>query len=213
MAAMSKFVILLGGPISPTPRLLHQVREARVLAADSGMAHAKILDLEPELWIGDFDSAPKKLQREFAHVPRQEFPVEKDATDGELAISHALREGADELILVGGFGGQFDHALAHAGFLLALGKRDIAAMMTSGTEEARPLNGSLALDDLKPGSRLSVVPLSDLAGLNIDGVKWPLHNRNVPLGSALTLSNVALGPVELSLRAGQALVITYPVQE
>jgi thiamine pyrophosphokinase len=213
MAAMNKFVILLGGPISPTLRLLGQVQNARVLAADSGMAHARILHLVPELWVGDFDSAPKKLQREFANVPRLEFPVEKDATDGELAISHALREGADELILVGGFGGQFDHALAHAGFLLALAKRDIKAMMTSGTEEAQALNGAMTLGDLKAGSRLSVVPLSDLVALNISGVKWPLANRNVPLGSALTLSNVALGPVELSLRAGQALVVTYPVQE
>ena len=163
--------------------------------------------------MGDFDSAPKKLQREFARVPRLEFPVEKDATDGELAISQALREGADELILVGGFGGQFDHALAHAGFLLALGKRDIKAMMTSGTEEAQALNGAMSLNDLASGSRLSVVPLSDLVALTITGVRWPLSNRNVPLGSALTLSNVALGPVELSLRAGQALVVTYPVQE
>lgn len=210
MAAMNKFVILLGGPISPTPRLLGQVQNSRVLAADSGMAHARILHLVPELWVGDFDSAPKKLQREFANVPRLEFPVEKDATDGELAISHALREGADELILVGGFGGQFDHALAHAGFLLALAKRDIKAMMTSGTEEAQALNGAMTLGDLKAGSRLSVVPLSDLVALNISGVKWPLTNRNVPLGSALTLSNVVLGPVELSLRAGQALVVTYP---
>lgn len=210
---MSRFVILLGGPISPTPRLLAQVEGARVLAADSGMAHAKVLHLQPELWIGDFDSAPKKLQREYAHVPRLEFPVEKDATDGELAISHALKEGADDLLLVGGFGGQFDHALAHAGFLLAMGKRGITALMTSGTEEAQALFGEISLPDLKSGTRLSVVPLSDLVALSITGVKWPLTNRNVPLGSALTLSNIALGPVVLALRAGQALVITYPEQQ
>jgi thiamine pyrophosphokinase len=148
MAAMSRFVILLGGPISPTPRLRAQVEGARVLAADSGMAHAKVLNLEPELWIGDFDSASKKLQREHAKVPRLEFPAEKDATDGELAISHALMEGADDVLLVGGFGGQFDHALAHAGFLLALAKRGIKAMMTSGTEEAQALFGDVSINDL-----------------------------------------------------------------
>ncbi len=210
---MSRFVILLGGPISPTPRLLAQVEGARVLAADSGMVHAKILHLEPELWIGDFDSASKKLQREYSKVPRLEFPVEKDATDGELAISHALKEGADDLLLVGGFGGQFDHALAHAGFLLAMAKRGITALMTSGTEEAQALFGEISLPDLKSGTRISVVPLSDLVALTISGVKWPLNNRNVPLGSALTLSNIALGPVDLALRAGQALVITYPEQQ
>jgi thiamine pyrophosphokinase len=213
MAAMNRFVILLGGPISPTPRLRSQVQGARVLAADSGMAHAKVLHLEPELWVGDFDSASKKLQREHAGVPRLEFPVEKDATDGELAISHALMQGADDVLLVGGFGGQFDHALAHAGFLLALAKRGIKAMMTSGTEEAQAIPGELKLDDLVAGTRISIVPLSDLVALTITGVKWPLSKRNVPLGSALTLSNVALGPVEISLRAGQALVITYPEQQ
>jgi thiamine pyrophosphokinase len=213
MAAMTKFVILLGGPITATPRLLAQVKDARVLAADGGMAHAKALQLLPELWLGDFDSASKKLQKDYAHVPRLEFPVEKDATDGELAISHALKEGAEDLLLVGGFGGQFDHALAHASFLLAMGKRGIKAVMTSGTEEAQALYGDVSLVDLKAGTRISVVPLSDLVALSITGVKWPLTNRNVPLGSALTLSNVAMGPVELSLRAGQALIITYPEQK
>jgi thiamine pyrophosphokinase len=210
---MSRFVILLGGPIAPTPRLLAQVRGARVLAADGGMIHAKTLHLEPELWLGDFDSASKKLQREFAHVPRREFPVEKDATDGELAISHALMEGADDVLLVGGFGGRFDHALAHAGFLLSMARRGIRAVMTSGTEEAQALFGEISLNDLAAGTRLSVVPLSDLVALTIKGVKWPLAARNVPLGSALTLSNIAQGPVDLSLRSGHALVITYPEQQ
>jgi thiamine pyrophosphokinase len=41
-------------------------------------------------------------------------------------------------------------------------------------------------------------------------VKWPLVNRSVPLGSTLTLSNVALGPVRLSLRAGHGIAIAYP---
>ena len=209
---MSKFVILLGGPIVPTKRLLAQVKNARVLAADGGMAHAKMLGLEPELWLGDFDSASLELQKEFAHVSRQTFPVEKDATDGELAISHALREGADELLLVGGFGGQFDHALAHAGFLLALAKRGLNATMTSGNEEAQALFGDVTLNDLALNTRLSIVPLSDLAGLTISGVKWPLKNRAVPLGSALTLSNITTGVVELSLRAGSAIIITYPEQ-
>ncbi len=209
---MNKFVILLGGTISVTPRLCEQVKNARVLAADGGMAHAKTLHVLPELWLGDFDSASASLQRDYAQVPRLEFPAEKDATDGELAISHALKEGADHVLLVGGFGGQFDHALAHASFLLALGKRGIKAMMTSGTEEAQALNDEVFLEDLKPGTRLSVVPLSDLVAISISGVKWPLKNRNVPLGSALTMSNIALGPVQLSLRAGQALIITYPEQ-
>lgn len=207
---MSKFVILLGGTVVPTKRLQDQVSGARVIAADSGMAHAATLDLEPELWVGDFDSSHSALQKTHAHVPRQTFPAEKDATDGELAIAEAMRRGATELVLVGGFGGQFDHALAHAGFLIALERRGMKIFMSSGNEEAHPLGSTLFLNTLLPGTRLSIVPMSDLKALTVTGVKWPLNRRDVPLGSALTLSNVVVGPVNIELRFGAALVLIYP---
>ena len=208
---MSKFAILLGGEVTPTPRLRRQLDGARVIAADSGMAHAKSLKLVPELWVGDFDSTPKALADHWHNVPRQLHPVEKDASDGELAISEALRRGATSLILVGGMGGQLDHVLAHAGFLLALAKREIDVMMTSGIEEAHGLVGDLELLDLNPGTRVSVMPFTDLTGFSISGVKWPLSTRNVKLGTAFTLANVATGPVKMSLKSGSAVVLTYPV--
>ena len=207
---MSKFVILLGGELTVTPRLLRQIDGARVIAADGGMAHAKTLKLVPELWVGDFDSTPKALADIWRNVPRQTHPVEKDASDGELAISEALRRSATSLILVGGMGGQLDHVLAHAGFLLALARREIDVMMTSGTEEARGLVNEMELNDLKAGTRVSVMPFTDLLSFSISGVKWPLSSRNVKLGTAFTLANVATGPVTMSLKAGTAIVLTYP---
>lgn len=205
---MSKFAILLGGKVTPTVRLKHQLDGAHVIAADGGMVHAKPLKLSPELWVGDFDSTPPALAQTWRNVPRQTHPVEKDASDGELAISEALRRGATSLILVGGFGGQLDHALAHAGFLVALAKRNIPAFMTSGTEEARGLVGELHLA-LATDTRLSIMPLTDLIGLTITGVKWPLNNTKVPLGTAITLANIALGKVLITLKGGHAVAITY----
>jgi thiamine pyrophosphokinase len=207
---MSKFAILLGGEVIPSPRLRRQLDGTRVIAADGGMAHAQRLKLVPELWVGDFDSTPKALADHWHNVPRQSHPVEKDASDGELAISEALRRGATSLILVGGMGGQLDHVLAHAGFLLALAKKEIEVVMTSGTEEARGLVGELELLDLNPGTRVSVMPFTDLIGFSISGVKWPLSARNVKLGTAFTLANVATGLVKMSLKSGTALVLTYP---
>ena len=207
---MSKFAILLGGTVTPTKRLARQLDGARVIAADGGMIHAKLLKLVPELWVGDFDSTPKALADHWHNVPRQSHATEKDASDGELAISEALRRGATSLILVGGMGGQLDHVLAHAGFLLALAKRDIDVMMTSGTEEAHGLVSSLELIDLNARTRISVMPFSDLTGFSISGVKWPLSGRNVKLGTAFTLANVTSGPVKMSLKTGSAIVLTYP---
>ena len=206
---MSKFAILLAGEVVPSAKLRQQVEGARVIAADAGMVHAKPLHLSPELWVGDFDSTSQTLREQWHNVPRQTHPAEKDASDGELAVSEALRRGATSLILVGGLGGQLDHVLAHAGFLVALAKRDIPAFMTSGVEEARGLVRGLHLPQIRPGTRLSIMPLTDLQGLTITGVKWPLQNARVNLGSAMTLANIATGPVAITLKAGHAIVLTY----
>jgi thiamine pyrophosphokinase len=207
---MSKFAVLLGGTVTPTQRLRMQLVGARVIAADSGMAHAAALNLKPELWVGDFDSSDAALQNTYAHIERQTHDAEKDATDGELAIAESMRRGATQLILVGGSGGQLDHTLAHAGFLVALERRGMSAFMTSGHEEAYPLVEEVSFDDLRVGTRLSIVPMTDLKMLSITGVKWPLSKRDVPLGSALTLSNTVIGPVSIDLRFGAALVLIYP---
>jgi thiamine pyrophosphokinase len=48
--------------------------------------------------------------------------------------------------------------------------------------------------------------------LNLTGVKWPLKNKDLTLGSGFTMSNVALGPVKLSFASGIAIAIAYPTQ-
>jgi thiamine pyrophosphokinase len=207
---MSRFAILLGGALTPTARLQQQLVGARVIAADSGITHAAALNLKPELWLGDFDSASSDLDKAFSKIPRDVHPKEKDATDGDLAISEALRRGATEIVLVGGFGGQFDHVLTHTAMLLALARREIPCMITSGSEEAHPLTFELLLSDLKPGTRISIVPMSDVRGLTIQGVKWPLNHKNVPFGSTLTMSNEVTGPVTIQCDIGSGLVVVYP---
>jgi len=112
---MSTFTILLGGDLIRTPRLDRHVEGSRVIAADAGIGHARLLGLVPELWVGDFDSVPADLPEELAAVPRRTFPAEKDKTDGELAIAAALERGATRLVLAGAFGemfGSFTHFLA-----------------------------------------------------------------------------------------------------
>jgi thiamine pyrophosphokinase len=207
---MTRFVVLLGGDLTVTRRLKSQIQKARVIAADGGMAHAEPLALQPELWVGDFDSTPDDLAQRHEDIPRHTFPAEKDKTDGEIAVDEALRLGAREIIMVGGLGGQTDHALSHLGLILRLGRRRVAAFITSGHEEAYPILNGTHHFDLPRGSRFSVVPFTDLAGLDLDGVKWPLNNRSVPLGSSLTVSNIATGPVMVKLSQGFAVAIAYP---
>jgi thiamine pyrophosphokinase len=100
-----RFAILLAGELTVTDRLRQQLAGARMIAADGGMAHAAALGVEPELWIGDFDSSDADLEARYEHVARQTHPPAKDTTDGELAIAEAVARGAGEIFLVGGLGG------------------------------------------------------------------------------------------------------------
>ena len=212
MAGMSRFAILLSGDLTVTPRLHRQMAGARVIAADSGMKHARALAVMPELWVGDFDSSGSELLLDYAHVPRQTHPADKDATDGEIAVAAALKLGAREFILIGGLGGQSDHATAHLGLALHLAKSGHRCFISNGSEEAYPLIAGTYDFDFGPQSRLSIVPWSDVTGLDLEGVKWPLRDKALSLGSSFTMSNVALGPVKLSFTTGIAIAIAYPTQ-
>ncbi|WP_421693164.1 thiamine diphosphokinase [Aestuariivirga sp.] len=209
---MTRFAILLGGDLTVTPRLRAQIRGARLIAADSGMMHAAALRAVPELWVGDFDSAGSELTLQYRDVPREAYPAEKDATDGSLAVDAAISRGATGIVLLGGLGGQTDHTAGLLGQSIEIARQGIACLLTSGTEEAWPLLPGRMTVDLPADTRLSIVPFSDLEGLDLSGVKWPLQNRTVPLGSTLTLSNLALGPVKIGLRAGHAIAFAYPPQ-
>jgi thiamine pyrophosphokinase len=207
---MTRFAILLGGDLTVTSRLRGQIKGARVIAADSGMMHAATLGVVPELWVGDFDSAGSELTMQFRDVPRETFSPEKDATDGAIAVEEAISRGATEIVLLGGLGGQTDHALGLLGQSIGIARQGIACSLTSGTEEAWPLIPGRMVVELPAGTRISIIPFGALEGLDLSGVKWPLSARDVPVGSTLTLSNVALGPVEIALRSGYGIAVAYP---
>lgn len=208
---MSRFTLLLGGDLIVTPRLIAQVVNTRIIAADSGMRHARELALAPELWVGDFDSTTALLERAYPDVPREKFPSEKDKTDGELAASIALREGATSLVLAGAFGGlRADHAFLHLALAIRLAEQGVEVILTSGAQEGAPLTRARKRFDFADGTLFSIVGFSELSGLTVAGAKWPLHNVEVPLGSSRTISNEVKGQLEIELTSGRALLIAHP---
>jgi thiamine pyrophosphokinase len=83
----------------------------------------------------------------------------------------------------------------------------LKVILTSGLEEAHPLiTGRLRLE-LPPQTKFSILPLSDLENLTVRGAEWPLEGARVKLGSSRTLSNVALGELEIELGSGYGVVI------
>jgi thiamine pyrophosphokinase len=202
---MSRFTILLAGPIHLTPRLLSEVRGTRTIAADAGIAHAATLGLRPELWVGDFDSHRGEAPE---GVPRHEWPRDKDRTDGEIAIAEAFARGAGSVLLVGAFGGRTDHVFSH----LVVALRESAAgrpvILFDGCEWAYPLTEPRQRFAAEPGAQFSILKFSDLRGLTIEGARFPLQEADIPFASILTQSNEAAGPeVTVELADGRAVLL------
>jgi thiamine pyrophosphokinase len=206
-----KFVVLLGGALTATPRLAADVAGARFIAADGGMRHAASLGVTPDVWVGDFDSTPPALLAAWPHVERQPYPTAKNETDGAIAVSAAAERGAKSIVLAGALGGErSDHALMHLLHAVSLAEEGFAIKLTSGEEEAWPLLPGTREIDLPKDSLFSVLGLSPLAGLFLSNVRYPLTDFSLPFGSSRTISNVAEGPIRLSLASGRAVLIARP---
>lgn len=208
---MSCFTILLAGDLVLTPRLSAQTAGTRVIVADSGIRHADMLGVHPELWVGDFDSISEAMAAAYSDIPREVFPTGKDKTDGELAIDAALQRGATSLVIAGAFGGpRADHAYLHMALALRLAESGVPVLLTSGAQEGRPLLPGRSDFDYEAGTLFSVLGFGDLAGLTVAGARWPLDAVEVPFGSSLIISNEVTKDLVIELGSGRALLLAHP---
>ncbi|WP_136658301.1 thiamine diphosphokinase [Nitratireductor sp. XY-223] len=211
MDQKTTFLILLGGNLEKTARLREQIADARVIAADGGMFHAHDLKLKPEVWVGDFDSSPPDLQQRWSRTPRKPYPAAKNLTDGEIAVEEALALGAQRIVLAGALGGErSDHAFFHMALACALKARDIDVLLTSGLEEGWALGTGSCTIDLPAASMFSILNFSDVSALSIAGARYGLEDHDLDFGSSRTISNVAEGPVTVTLGSGTALLLARP---
>jgi thiamine pyrophosphokinase len=204
-----KALVLAGGDLRVSKRVFARLEGVDlVVAADGGARHATTLGLSIDLWVGDFDSS-QGLEATFIDVARQTHPVNKNQVDTELALEAARSRGATEALVIGAFGGRFDHALTIATLALRSTLAGFPVDLESGSEAGWSLvpGGDLTLN-LEPGTTFSVIALSSIAaGLSVSGAKWPLEHADLPFGLGWGVSNIALGPVRFSLETGLALIV------
>lgn len=186
-----------------------------VVAADSGADLAARLGISVDIVVGDLDSvSPQTLAAaRDAGAEIRHYPTDKDQTDLELALAIAVEAGATQLVVLGGAGGRFDHLLANVGVIAAAAQRHRPVSVAAWIGEAFVafLDASTRdtwTADLPEATTLSVLPWSGDAVVSEAGVRWPLSRHRLTAGSALGVSNEALGGgVVVTVHEGTALVI------
>lgn len=182
-----------------------------LIGADGGTVHCLALGLTPHVIVGDFDSLAPDLVRSLtdAGVEVERHPPEKDKTDLDLAIDRAVREGVDEVLLLGALGGRLDQTLAN---LLILARRDwpIPLTLAHNRQLARTVQaGERLVLTGQPGDTVSAIPLTpQVTGITYTGLRYALSNATLPLGSSRGVSNeMAAEQATVQVASGILLVI------
>ena len=204
-----KALVLAGSDILVTDALRELCKDADfVLAADSGIRHAEVLGVTPDLIVGDFDSATSTDLERYPNVPKQTHPVRKDLLDLELALDEAVARGATELLIVGALGGRLDQTLA-ALFIAARYQEKRRVTLHSGHTAAYPLSTGDVLElNVQAGLTFSVLSLSPVSRLSLAGPSYPLTQSELPFGVGLGVSNeTTAAPLKVTLHEGSALLL------
>ncbi|NLA58472.1 MAG: thiamine diphosphokinase [Firmicutes bacterium] len=185
-----------------------------VICADGGLDHALALGIKPHVVLGDFDSLSETVRRRLREKDPAlgtvyEYPVEKDKTDGQIAVEYAVSEGIGEIWLLGGLGGRLDHALGNVLLGSALGFEGMLKVLGRG-ESAVVVKGPgrVEISGAK-GDYVSLIPLTPVCtGVVTAGLYYPLRSETLYRGDTRGLSNELIscaGSVELA--AGLIIVI------
>ena len=182
-----------------------------IICADGGFRHALALDLTPDLVIGDLDSiSPDDLDAlQQCGCRIEQHPVDKDATDLELALLAAERLGIEEVILVAALGGRLDQSLGNLMLMASPRFTDLRLNLIDGHQTARIVRDQITITG-HVGDTVSALALSPvIEGLTYHhGLRWPLQDFTLPFGSTRGISNELIEEqAHISLRNGILLVI------
>lgn len=184
----SRLVLLLPGTVNyaKLSHFLH--KDDYIIAVDGGIEHSSSLNIEPHLWVGDFDSCRAESKTEYSHIPIEAFPTDKDFLDTELALTKAQALNIHECVMIGGMGGRLDHQLSL--FMLLTHHTELKFLHTNGETEMYSLNHKTERTiNAENFNYVSIIPITQLEDVSIVNVKWPLHNVILPPGKGFSVSN------------------------
>ena len=208
-------LILANGVWAGPERLRPLVASAdHIIAADGGYSKALAHGVRVDEVVGDLDSIPEAEREaldEAAAPAVHSFPRDKDWTDLELALEHALRRDPAQIILLGVLGERLDHALTGLHLLEKGIQAGVPILLVAETETARLAHDEATLDDVELGDRVSLIPCSDSAIVTTEGLRYRLRGEKLRRTASRGVSNeVAQVPVRIIVEAGLLLVIHAP---
>ena len=185
-----------------------------VIAADSGVDSAFAIGLVPDVAIGDLDSISSEgLDRlRSSDVPVLRSPIDKDATDTELALAHLRNVGATHAVLLSPGGGRLDHAHGVFSALASPALADVALEAVIGVAHVTVLHGSDSRVVPRRGSHLTALhAMNGVArGVRTSGLRWNLLDEELAPWVSRGVSNEMIGSEATIALTDGALLVVQP---
>ena len=208
---MQRIIIFANGELpdlDKARRLLHA--DDTIICADGGTRHALALHVQPNLIIGDMDSAEKaqlqELQKEDVEV--ELFPRDKNETDLGLALDRAIELQPEQILIVAALGGRLDQTLANITLLADLRLSGFGVRLDDGVEEVLLCRDQVQVQG-RSGDLVSLIPWQGAASdIQTKNLKWPLDHETLYPDKTRGVSNEMLGDsASISIGSGLLLVV------
>ena len=179
-----------------------------IIACDGGLRHCDRMKVRPDYIVGDLDSASEDILGRYFDVPVLQFPAEKDQTDLEIALEHVCGLNAESIVILGGFGGRFDHQLANVHVMMQAVKYGASVEMRDEDVKVLAVDKYCRMHRAE-GETVTLLPLTEtVSGIVTKGLKYPLQNESLSVGFARGVSNRIEGEwAEVWMGDGVLLVI------
>lgn len=202
-----KCLIILSYVNYPSDQLLYQLTEEAdyIICADGGQMIARNYNILPDVVIGDFDSTSIDEKFDCLYIT---YPAEKDITDAEASLNHAVEMGCDDVTCYGGIGGRLDHMLGNISILSKYSEKMKLRFLDDRNYLTMVTNGSIVLPKSLRYHYFGVVPLDrEARGVTISGAKYQLSNVDMKRASTLGISNEVSGDAaRVSVKKGSLLI-------
>lgn len=216
---MGRCIIIAAGDL--TVGSVNVKEDDLIIAVDGGLGYCSVLELEPDIILGDFDSVSES-EREAIELLKQQIPerivqlpCEKDDTDTLAAIRIGLANGFDRFLIYGGTGGRLEHTMANIQTLLYLKNQGATGYLMDGSGMICVLkNEEVRLKDDLEGYMSLFALGSKAKGVTIQGMKYELDNVTLTNDFPVGISNEFIGKEALvKVEDGELLMIINYVAE
>jgi thiamine pyrophosphokinase len=181
-----------------------------IIAADGGTRHALALGLTPKTIIGDMDSLPANFDISKFDDDVILYPQDKNETDLELAIQHALTLYPEQIIILAAFGGRLDQTLANIALLSDIQRSTFNVRLDDGIEEVFFCHEQVQING-SSGDIVSLIPWQgEVTGIVTTNLKWRLQDETLYPQKTRGISNEMIdNTATVQIKSGLLLVVHH----